>query len=218
MAPAQVPARYLIWAALVAVAITTASLFVAALPRSDSARTVSDAFWTSLAIRGSEIEHYYSLESMAAAADAVVDGQIVSAAPGRVFGDEVDAVHYAALAVRISHVYSGSPLLTDDSSFTLEVIVPDATSVQAIAAELPSEPTIFFLRNKGLEAKRLGADMSVIASESAYYRLVMATGFLRIFDETISAPPGAEDEFLMNLNGANVDTVIRTIALTTTYN
>lgn len=180
-----------------------------------SQRQASDAFWSHFHVVGSEVEQYDSLDSMAAAADVVFLGRVTSVAKGRIFGDansgnpEETQVQYATLTVDVERLLAGS-LPSDTRYVSLEMIMFDS-EITSMAANLPAEDSIFFLRNKGIEAQSLGLPSERIEEESSFYRLVIGAALLRVFDGHVVPSVGTDAEFLLALDGVPVDDVIAQI-------
>lgn len=91
-----------------------------------------------------EIEDPASLRELARSADAVVRGDVVSVAPGRVFGEPGgDALHYAAALLRVDDLIAGGLL---SRQVTLEIPLfdgPESIDDLPVWGE-----GIFFLRHK----------------------------------------------------------------------
>lgn len=167
----------------------------------------SDAFWTAAYVRALEVEHYETTAALIEAADAVVVGRIADAVPGRVFGDPSEAAaFYVSATLQIDEVLRGD--LSEGTAVTLELLVPREEEMPGMVASVPTERTIFFLRNKGAEARTLGLPVDVQAAEAPFYRLVMLTSYLREFDGAVHVGLGTEDEFLLALEGKNFDALV----------
>jgi hypothetical protein len=184
-------------------------------PIPPSARLVSDRFWQQFLVRGSQVEQYDNLMTMAAMADAVVIGRVVAAEPGRVYFDpEVAAiigrenaeVRYMKLTVEPTEILRSQGGV--DGQIVLEVMVANFDE----AANVPTEDAIFFLRNKGNEVRALGFPPARVAEEAPYHRLVIASAVLRIFDSKVVPAVGTEEEFLLALDGVSVEHVRQQMA------
>ncbi len=112
----------------------------------------ADSFWTALRIDADEVEGYASLAEMHAQADAVVVGRLTSFEPGRVFqGDAAeDKVGYAVAKVEVVELIRGGDLA---DGLPLEFLLSSGKTdfeaqVTALAADLPEERVVLFLRAK----------------------------------------------------------------------
>jgi hypothetical protein len=125
-------------------------------------------------VHAAQIESFASLASMTRAADAVVRGEIVAVAAGRVFGDPaVNPLHYAAATIRVSETMAGHLPGRDASTVTLEIPLFDGSGALAtLRSSLVGTQGIFFLRNKGESARRAGLSVDQQQVEAAFYRLV----------------------------------------------
>jgi hypothetical protein len=182
-----------------------------------STRQASEDWWRHFSIRGSEVEQYGDLETMVRSSDAVVIGTITRVAKGRVFGARNDTstayetqVQYAAVTVSVRDLPAGDLSASDRQELTLELIA-GTPSFDLSVLQLPAEDTIFFLRNKGQEARRLGLSVAAITEEEHFYRLVIGSAALRIFNDRVAPVFPTDDSFLMALDGSPFASVRRRI-------
>lgn len=162
-----------------------AGIVVALLSACAPAPATTDAtsFWESLQIYGDEVEGFDSLDQMAASADAVVIGHFVSMELSRYIEGNMagDLVGLAGITVAVDELLSGAA----PNSVLLEFLVPTtrdsltregiAAAVVSMAAQLPTERMVLFLRNKAGE-------------ESAYHRLVNSLGLWTDAGGVLTAP------------------------------
>lgn len=179
---------------------------------SSAARTTaekSDAFWASLQYEFLEAEHYSSLASMTAAADAVVVGRLTSIEAGRVWGDPPDdAAYYAEARLEVKEVVAGT-LIDTGGALRFELFMAEPSVIEHLQANLPSEEAIYFLRNKGAEAMTLEMSRSEQAREAEYYRLVTMGAVLRNGpDGRTVTIPGRGEPFLVELAGRPFDAML----------
>lgn len=66
---------------------------------------------------------------------------------------------------------------------------------------------VFFLRNKGSEARALGWSERLAAVEDPFFRLVSSQGPIRLIDGVAYPPVDAEDSFLLQIEGKSIEAV-----------
>ena len=172
----------------------------------------SDGFWWRFHVDGSEVEQYEGLEQMAAASDVVVLGRVTEVSAGRVLGDPAEGfpnpeeglAHYVNLRIEIDDVLAGSLPPDHMRSLILEMMTATPGEGDSMVKSLPTEQGIYFLRNKGIEARQLGQSGAAADAESTYYRLVIIDGLLRVTEGTVRPAPYAEEPFILALNGSPV--------------
>ena len=158
--------------------------------------------WRGAVVDGDEIETYASLDEMTRAADAVVRGQVVSVAPGRVFGSSpADALHYAAATVRVDELLAGDLPADQSRELTLEIPLFDGREdLAAMQAAAPWNESVFFLRNKGESARAAGRSPADQRAEAGFYRLVIFRGVIVNDAGRATVVPG-DGDFLDALSG-----------------
>jgi hypothetical protein len=157
----------------------------------------SDHFWGHFYVRGAEWESYQQLSELALASDTIVIGHIASVRQGRTYGSAASGyVHYAVLVVETHEVLATNVELAD--SLTLELMLGENSSFDEVSASLPPETTIFFLRNKAIEAAMLGMPASAQAEERQYFRLVMRESVFRNIGDHVRVAVGAEKAFVLD--------------------
>jgi hypothetical protein len=130
-----------------------------------------------------------TLDELTRAADAVVRGRIVEIMPGRVFGTDERALHYASATVAVDELLAGSLPGAHRSWLTLEIPLFDGPDS---IGELPAwGEAIFFLRNKGESARAAGLGREVQASEAAFHRLLTFTSLVVNADDVALADAAA---------------------------
>lgn len=196
---------------LVIIGLGALAIAVAAGPRYESVAQSAD-FWGSLGLAYDEVEHFSSLGEMAKAADAVVLGAIEDVSEGRVFGEQGDTVTYASAIVRVERLLRGSLPPEHSKTLTLEVMLPMDTSVDMVRAQLPPNRSVFFLRNKGVDAQRFGHSPEVQTAERPYYRLVVQRGVVADVNGRATAPGWTDTvDFMSNVEGKPFDEVVAQI-------
>lgn len=112
--------------------------------------------WPASGVGALEVEHYATLDELAAAADAVIHGRVAGVAAGRAFGDPGGyQLHYAAVTVEINEVLGGR---VGSTQVVLEVpLWNGAASLADVERTAPDGDVILFLRAK---------------TDGPYYRLV----------------------------------------------
>lgn len=127
-----------------------------------------------------EVDRFTSLPAMIAGSDAVVRGTVVNVEPGRIFGDtDRSPLHYAAVTITADETLAGSLAPPGASEVILEIPLfdgPDA--IDRLAATLPGDEGIFFLRSKQASARAAGMSPAEQQAEAGYHRLVVFGGMI----------------------------------------
>jgi hypothetical protein len=162
--------------------------------------------WSQTLVAASEVEHYGSLDEMAAAADAVVVGRITAIRAGRLFGvPGRSSLQYAAATVRIDQLLAASPAtpLAAGTELTLEIpLYAGAGSLPQLRDALAATEGLFFLRRK-----------TDAPDEAGVYRLVTMRGLVLDDGGRAVTLPG-EDDFIAALDGLSFDEVARRVGQT----
>ena len=155
--------------------------------------------WADALVQATELERYDSLAAIVRGADAAVVGRIVHVAAGRSFGGATGhALHYASVTVAVDEVAAGTLPARHAATFTLEVpLFAGSESLDALRASLPTNESIFFVRNTG------GADAD-------FYRLVIQRAAIVNRDGSAEIAAG-DDDFLDALDGAPFDGVLEAV-------
>lgn len=128
--------------------------------------------WAELAaVPLTELEQYGSLEEMTVASDAVVRGRVTDVVAGRSFGGATGRpLHYAAVTVAVDEAAAGTLPARHRAAITLEVpLYGGLETLEPLAASLPREESLFFLRAKGRadgDAYRLVVMQGVIVNRA----------------------------------------------------
>lgn len=178
-----------------------AIVLLSLLPACGSAGTngAGAAFWQAFQIGGDEVEGYGSVREMAASADLVVLGRFDAMTLSRTIQGDApqDLVGYAAATVEVVDTLAGVP---PKGNLIVEFIIPTTDTtltqdgmssvVKSLAADLPDDLLVLFLRNKG-------------GAESAYYRLVNSLGAWTDASGALTAPLNveAQDPYAQELTG-----------------
>ncbi len=177
-----------------------------------SSRPQPRDFWAAFDHSYLEVEHFDDLATMADAADAVVLGTIGDIQLGRVFGSEGDWVQYASATVNVSRVLRGALPEQHSDQVILEIMLPSTESLDAARSLLPQPRSVFFLRNKGVEAERYGYPEVVQATESGFYRLIAQRGVVADAAGRVTAPGWADGpDFLSALEGTSFDEFVASL-------
>ena len=132
--------------------------------------------WTG-SLHATQVDDPASLGDLTRSSDAVVRGEIVAVAPGRVFGDpEGDALHYAAATLRVDELVAGSLPDAHTAQLTLEIPLFDGPgSISSLPAW---GEAVFFLRNKAESARIAGVSAHEVVGEGEFYRLLIFGGLV----------------------------------------
>lgn len=196
--------------ALVAVAICACSSPPGAIlpavsdaPSQDPLRASND-FWNGLTVQGLEAEHFGSLPDMTKSADLVVVGRLTDISAGREVRDlEAEA---AGADRRDSSVFFGdATIVTEPAAFgpsapstvTLELLLPNPDLLPSLAAAVPKERAVFFLRD--------------LHRAEPIYRLVSTQGILREIDGRVRVGVSVEYGFPRTLDGSNFENLLHEI-------
>lgn len=164
--------------------------------------------WASATVDALEVEHFATPDELAAAADAVVRGRIVSIGPGRSFGGASGVpFRYAAATVVVDELLAGALPGAHRSTLTLEIPLFGGETTLARLQQLEAVDGIFLLRNKGESARAAGMAALDVASESDYYRLVTQDAVIEERAGRATLPAGA-DGALAAFDGVRFDLVI----------
>ena len=152
-----------------------------------------------------EVEHFESLEAITEGSDAVVLGHVVDVEPGRVFS----GCGYAAATLHVDALLAGTLPSTSRDQLILEYFgfCGDMADVEQA---IPSEPGVFFLRNKGTDTRmfRPDATQAEIAVESGFWRTVILAGTVINQNGTVEVPETLNAPFLAELRGLPFDAFV----------
>jgi len=160
-------------------------------------------FWLQVSPGGVALEVYGSLDDLAREADAVVVGRAIDIDFGREIPGDSSGSAFGTLTIEVVDAIIGE--LADGTAIKVEFFMSDARLYPRFAARLPAERVILFLRNKGLEAQRLGQDPSGPLAGFDYYRVVGPQGYLRDSNGLVEPPIDAADPWLAGLRGSSFD-------------
>jgi hypothetical protein len=211
--------------AIIAAAAGAGLLVTFAAPPTAHVGLASDGFWSRLHFEGSEVEQYDGLEQMARASDAVVFGRVSDVSAGRVLGDPAEGfphpeeglAHYVNLQIEIDEILAGRLPSDHMRALTLEMMTATPGEGDSMVKALPGEQVIFFLRNKGIEARQLGQSEAAADAESKYYRLVIVDGLLQVADGAVRPAPYADEPFILAMGGSPVAEVTARIRAATEH-
>lgn len=160
-----------------------------------------------------EVESYSSLASMVEAADVVVLASMIDLERSRIVGD-VGEVEYARVNVQVDEFLKDTQSRAESSTLALEVMTPagagDAWYVQQQTL-MPLPEGILFLRDKEMEARRLGLTDEVSSQETGFYRLVIMRASLHNQSGRVESLSGDEPDFLSRLHGTSFAELVSNI-------
>lgn len=203
----------------VAALIATAAAILAPIPAEgiEPDAAASRQFWGTFAVSALDIEPADSLESVMANSDAMVVGQIIRVDPGRIVGDPVEGIPtaqvlFANVTIAVAEVLRGELPLQDRATLTLEVLLPGRTDfgeLSTLNARIPSEPSIFFLRNNASTAAAMGLPPEVQERERPYYHLTIQRAVLASEAGIVAAPIWTDHvDFFVQLEGQTFDALV----------
>lgn len=169
-------------------------------------------FWGYVAPGGDGAEHYDSLAAMTTKVDAVVVGTVtaIRTDPGRYQSLDLQGALFATLTLQIETVLAGKVNVAAPGQLNLAVFLADSRQYDRLAAGLPAERAILFLRNGLVEA--IATKQSPLPDDAIYYRVVSDQGLIR--DVGGAAVPVGNDPFLVALQGRPFDAVVAEVAAT----
>jgi hypothetical protein len=136
---------------------------------------------------------------MTTSSDAVIYGEVEKVYAGRTSDNKDDPIQYIALQLRVSELLAGD-LVEEANSVTVEVVSSGQSPLDELQSRLPGDDGIYFLRNKGLEAERLGLPADV-QEERGFYRFVSSQGVFTNVDGEVETPLYIDEGFPRNLRG-----------------
>jgi hypothetical protein len=162
-------------------------------------------------VEASQVETPTSLAELVAAADAVVVGRVTAVEPGRRFGPEHHALHYASVTVRVDELIAGHLAAASAQALTVEVPLFDGPEqTRDVRASMLDTQRLVFLRNKGTSAREAGLGAAEQAAEAAWFRLVTFGSEVIEHDGVAVVPPDDAD-LLGPLAGTSFDEALATV-------
>lgn len=197
-------ARVLVLAAVV-VSVLTVGLSVVRDRELTDVAARSDHFWELLAVNGSAIAHFDTLDGMADEADLVVVGRIVSVAPGREVRDldaeaegyarEEASVYFADATLIVDEAIKGDP----GKEVKLQLLLPQPGVLEQVQADLPSERGIYFLRDMGAYFAKENPDSGLATTLEDTFDFVSPQGLIRDLGGSVGANADEGDTWLHEL-------------------
>jgi len=194
----------------------TLCLVVAALSagvlvgRLGHAQKAEDAFWSNAYVEGVMGETFESLDQLTRASDVVVTGHITSFTKSRSWvaepqlGDDGIAF-YAKAAVSVDEVLSGSYLAGGDGSLGVEFFIPNWPQFPRMAASIPTEQVLLFLRRQP-------------DTKDPLYRVVnISQGYFRD-GQHVGTPVGASEPWVVDLGRLTFTDLIAEVRQAVTAN
>lgn len=189
----------------VAVAVIAVGLSFARGLETQSTRARSDHFWGLLAVNGSPIAHFDTLDAMAGAADIVVVGRIVAVTPGREVRDlgaeaegsarEDSSVYFANATIVVDEEIKGMP----GQAVKLQLLLPHPDVLEKIQQDLPTERGIYFLRDMGAYFAAENPKSSLVSTLDGVFDFVSPQGLIRDLNGTVGVTADEGDEFLQEM-------------------
>jgi hypothetical protein len=184
-----------------------------------SAQQRSDRFWAALGIwNASWGADYPSLASLVDGAHVVVRGRLTAVTAGRTFGSDAasdELVTMAQFTLQVDERIKWDDRLAAQGTLNFEVVKPNDESIEDIAAGLPAEESVFFLRNRALAAQEEQRAPDVVAQRWPFFQQVNNMGVFREIEGMVQRPPDGDQTWLDKIDGTSypdfVDTV-RTLA------
>lgn len=174
-----------------------------------------DEFWSRVSA-GEHQQRYPALDDLVQASDLIVVGTVESLEPGR---DrkivETGEVEYNATAkVAISDVLKGTPKSTAASAGVVNVeflLGFQPGLLTPFAKSLPRDRVLLFLRNKGEEARSLGATPDAPGAGTHYYFVRGLQGVIRDRNGSGSVLPDESGDWLNDLDGRPFTEVVEEV-------
>jgi hypothetical protein len=167
----------------------------------------SDQFWNRFYVVAMAVERYNSLEDLAASSDAVLVGHISRVQAGRTFGSARSGfVHYSAVTIGVDRILAARTPV--HSEIRLELMSMGDSPPEFQPSEIPAEPMLLFLRNKGIEAAMYGWPEETQRDEAPYFRRTVNQAVLRQLDGRVVVLPEAEDDYILSWDGRSFDELV----------
>lgn len=168
-------------------------------------------FWREVAPGGQSDETAASIDDLLKQADLVARVRPVMIRAGRDFVSPATGrtYYYATVEVEVLDTHRGIPTPNQRGLLNVEFYLgDDRTALERLAAAIPAEEVLIFLRNKAAEAASLGQDPDGPGAGRGYYRIAGPQGY--VIDDggtarTPSAEPGTE---LAALDGLPFNTIV----------
>jgi len=165
----------------------------------------SEHFWGLLAVNGSPIAHFDTLDAMADDSDLVVVGRIVRVAPGREVRDlgaeaeefprEEASVYFAEATLVVDEALKGVP----GKAVKLQLLLPKPGVLEQIQQGLPTERGIYFLRDMGAYFAKENPKSGLATTLKDTFDFVSPQGLIRDLNTTVGVTADEGDAFLNTL-------------------
>jgi hypothetical protein len=206
-------ARALVIAA-VAVSVLVVGLSVARDRGAASVAARSDHFWRLLAVNGSPMAHFDTLDAMAGESDLVVVGRIVRVAPGREVRDldaeaegyarEDASVYFADATLVVEEALRGDP----GKELKLQLLLPQSGVLEQVQADLPSERALYFLRDMGAYFAKENPESGLATTLEDTFDFVSPQGLIRDLNGAVGVTADEGDTFLHELSQRTFEEVL----------
>ncbi len=197
-------ARVLVLAAVV-LSVLTVGLSIAHSREATDVAARSDRFWELLAVNGSPMAHFNTLDAMADESDLVVVGRIVSVAPGREVRDldaeaegyarEEASVYFADATLVVDEALKGDP----GKDVKLQLLLPQPGVLEQVQADLPTERGIYFLRDMGAYFAKENPESGLATTLQGTYDFVSPQGLIRDLNGAVGVTADEGDTWLHEL-------------------
>lgn len=168
-----------------------------------AANARSEHFWGLLAVNGSPIAHFDTLDAMADDSDIVVVGRIVRVTPGREIRD-LGAEAEGFLREEASVYFGEATLVVDDAlkgipgkAVKLQLLLPQPGVLEQIREDLPTERGIYFLRDMGAYFAKENPNSGLTTTLKETFDFVSPQGLIRDLNTTVGVSADEGDAFLI---------------------
>lgn len=171
---------------------------------------LGDDFWSQLEVNAIE-QPYGSLAELVHASDAVVLGRITAVRPGRVVddgGQPRELVYFAAVIVEVERVIAGT---FSGDQMTIDFLISRPEDVTTLAAKLPPEPTVFFVKDLSAMPSASGAPGELESNLVGHYFLTIQSAVLRDDGGVVRLRPHVFNDFIAPLAGRPFNEVVAEI-------
>lgn len=112
-----------------------------------------------------EVSHFMSLPEMVRGTDAIIEGEVMGVAPGRVIGDGEDQLGYRDVTIRVVEVLAGTVTSEQLQVEEEDTLAEKPVMINNVEPSSVGDKGIYFLTKKDIEP---------------YYRLVSSQGSILV--------------------------------------
>ncbi len=174
----------------------------------------SDRFWELLAVNGSPMAHFETLDAMADESDLVVVGRIVNVTPGREVRDldaetegyarEEASVYFADATLVVDEALKGDP----GTDVKLQLLLPQPGVLEQVQPDLPTERGIYFLRDMGAYFAKENPESGLATTLKGTYDFVSPQGLIRDLNGAVGVAADEGDTFLHEMSQRTFEVVL----------